>query len=159
MNSRIENAANEWNWPMTIKNVSLRFSLTYAPLLVLSGIAMDFFGLEEFGMEESAAISTFVLVGCVKWACSSFTGNNDRGLTKDEKVTIFWIFLLVALVLDIALMTIVLWQVPLSFNRSNLGVTGIFFIITFIVLVRAIPIYITVEVHKKSRSPNSNVNT
>ena len=41
---------------------------------------------------------------------------------------------------------------------SSLGIEGIFLLGIMLILARAIPAYIALGVHKKSRLPNSNVN-
>lgn len=137
------------NGTLTIKGVLLRFTFTYVPLLILSGIVMNYFGLRS-----DFFISIFILYGCAQGACITFAKKNNRDLTKNEKVIVFWRFFLIALLLELILLAIVIWQFPSRFNINSFKVTDIFLLITIVVLFCAAPIYIAVGIHKKSRLPN-----
>jgi NhaP-type Na+/H+ or K+/H+ antiporter len=134
---------------MTIKNVLIRFSLTCAPLLIASAILVSYFNSSSILL-----ISAFALWTCAKGWCTRFIEKNSRDFTKDEKITVFWGIFLIALAVDFGFLAIIFCNfIPIS-KMSSLGISGIFLLSIMLILARAIPAYIAVGVHKKTRLPN-----
>jgi hypothetical protein len=134
---------------MTIKKVLLRFSLIYIPLLVVSAIVVIY-----FNPESVVLVSAFALWASAKGRCTVFIEKNNRDFTKDEKIAVFWGFFLIALSIDLVLISIIFWKFLPSLKIGNLHASSFFLLGTAYVLARAIPAYIAVGVHKKSHLQN-----
>ncbi len=134
---------------MTIKKVLLRFSLIYIPLLIVSAILVSYFDPKSILL-----VSAFALWACAKGRCTAFIEKNNRDFTKDEKITVFWGFFLIALSIDFIFLAIVFYKLFPSSKMPGLDVESIFLLGIMLILARAIPTYIALGIHKKSRVPN-----
>lgn len=110
---------------MSILGVLGRFALIYVVLLVIVGLALNYFDISG-----NSGVNIGILLCTIFWACSSFAKKNGRYFEKNEKAKVVTGFVVINLVIQAAFGAHALAEFGLEVSGSillvSLGFVGVF---------------------------------
>jgi hypothetical protein len=124
---------------MSIKGMLLRFFLLYTVLIIVTGLVMNYFGIEK-----NSGVNIGILAGCVFWVCNAFAKKNGRYFSGKEKTIVVLGLVAIDITLQLLFGAAVLSQSSSDINTGALTLT-----VGFVGILHTIAIYFFVGIAKK----------